>query len=233
MFGALEEQNIIKPGGKIIAGGRTVILEPSGNIGSVDEIGGVVFRIPDTDRVLQLDELVSIRRGYADPHKLPALCNDRPAIILSVSTVDGTNNVEFGARLTAMLDDIEQELPIGYVFDCATFQPDLIEDAVNNAVSNVYQTLAIVLAVVMLFLGVRTGLIVGSFVPLTMLLGILVMRYFEVKLQRMSIAAMIIALGLLIDNGIVVAEDIRVRIERGADKLKAATESARSLAIPL
>ena len=132
-----------------------------------------------------------------------------------------------------MLDDIEQELPIGYVFDCATFQPDLIEDAVNNAVSNVYQTLAIVLAVVMLFLGVRTGLIVGSFVPLTMLLGILVMRYFEVELQRMSIAAMIIALGLLIDNGIVVAEDIRVRIERGADKLKAATESARSLAIPL
>lgn len=233
IFGALEEQNIIKPGGEITAGGRTVILEPSGNIGSVDEIGGVVFRIPDTDRVLRLDELVSIRRGYADPPKLPAFYNDRPAIIMSVSTVDGTNNVEFGARLTAMLDNIEQELPIGYVFDYATFQPDLIEDAVNNAVSNVYQTLAIVLAVVMLFLGVRTGLIVGSFVPLTMLLGILVMRYFEVELQRMSIAAMIIALGLLVDNGIVVAEDIRVRMERGADKLKAATESAQSLAIPL
>lgn len=233
IFGALEQQNIIEPGGEITAGGRTVILEPSGNLGSVDEIGGVVFRIPNTDRVMRLDELVSIRRGYADPPNLPSFYNDRPAIILSVSTIDGTNNVEFGARLTEMLDNIEQELPIGYVFDYASFQPELIEQAVSGAVSNVYQTLAIVLAVVMLFLGVRTGLIVGSFVPLTMLLGILVMRYFEVELQRMSIAAMIIALGLLVDNGIVVAEDIRVRMERGADRIRAAADSAQSLAIPL
>lgn len=233
IFGALEEQNIIEPGGEVVAGGRTVILEPSGNLDSVDEIGAVVFRIPNTDRVLRLDELVSIRRDYADPPSLPSFYNDRPAIILSVSTVEGTNNVEFGARLTAMLDDIEQDLPIGYVFDYASFQPELIEQAVSSAVSNVYQTLAIVLAVVMLFLGIRTGLIVGSFVPLTMLLGILAMRYFEVELQRMSIAAMIIALGLLVDNGIVVAEDIRVRMERGADRIKAATESAQSLAIPL
>lgn len=233
IFGALEQQNIIEPGGEIVAGGRTVILEPSGNLDSVDEIGAVVFNIPNTDRVLRLDEVVTIRRGYADPPRLPAFYNDRPAIILSVSTIDGTNNVEFGAQLTALLDRIEQDLPIGYVFDYATFQPDLIEDAVSNAVSNVYQTLAIVLAVVMLFLGVRTGLIVGSFVPLTMLLGILVMRYFEVELQRMSIAAMIIALGLLVDNGIVVAEDIRVRMEKGADRIKAAADSAQSLAIPL
>ncbi len=233
IFGALEEQNIIAPGGEISAGGRTVILEPSGNLDSVAEIGAVVFNIPGTDRVLRLDEVVSIRRDYADPPRLPAFYNDRPAIILSVSTIEGTNNVEFGTRLTALLDRIEQDLPIGYVFDYASFQPELIEEAVSNAVSNVYQTLAIVLAVVMLFLGVRTGLIVGSFVPLTMLLGILVMRYFGVELQRMSIAAMIIALGLLVDNGIVVAEDIRVRMERGADRIKAAAESVRSLAIPL
>lgn len=233
IFGTLEKQNIIKPGGEIVAGGRTVILEPSGNLKSVEEIGAVVFSIPNTDRVLRLDEVVSIRRGYVDPPRLPSFYNDRPAIILSVSTIEGTNNVEFGTRLTTLLGEIEQELPIGYVFDYATFQPDLIKDAVSNAVSNVYQTLAIVLAVVMLFLGVRTGLIVGSFVPLTMLLGILVMRYFEVELQRMSIAAMIIALGLLVDNGIVVAEDIRVRMERGADRFKAAADSAQSLAIPL
>ena len=233
IFGALEEQNIIQPGGEIVAGGRTVILEPSGNLDSVEEIGAVVFNIPNTDRVLRLDEVVSIRRGYADPPSLPAFYNDRPAIILSVSTVEGTNNVEFGTRLTAMLDKFEQELPIGYVFDYATFQPELIKQAVSSAVSNVYQTLAIVLAVVMLFLGVRTGLIVGSFVPLTMLLGILVMRYFEVELQRMSIAAMIIVLGLLVDNGIVVAEDIRVRMERGVDRVAAAIGSAQSLAIPL
>jgi multidrug efflux pump subunit AcrB len=233
IFGALKQQNIIEPGGEIVADGRAVLLEPSGNFKSVDELRAVVFRIPNSDRVLRLDEVVDIKRIYVDPPQTPSFHNDRPAIILSVSTVEGTNNLEFGARLTALLKEIEVELPIGYVLDYATFQPDLIEEAVQGAVSNVYQTLAIVLVVVMVFLGLRTGLIVGFFVPLTMLLGIILMRYFEIELQRMSIAAMIIALGLLVDNGIVVAEDIRVRLERGVDRMRAAAEAGGSLAVPL
>jgi len=233
VFGALPRQNIIEPGGDISAGGRIVTLEPSGNFESVDEIAATVFRIPDTGRVLRLDEVVEIRRGYADPPVFPSFFNDRPAIVLSVSTVEGTNNIAFGQELTRLLDEAEQELPIGYVLDYATFQPDLIEAAVQSAVSNVYQTLAIVLAVVIVFLGLRTGLIVGSFVPLTMLLGIVVMSFAGVELQRMSIAAMIIALGLLVDNGIVVAEEIRVRMERGADRVKAASDTVAGLAVPL
>ncbi len=233
IFGALKQQNIIEPGGEIVADGRAVLLEPSGNLKSVDELRAVVFRIPNSDRVLRLDEVVDIKRVYIDPPQTPSFHNDRPAIILSVSTVEGTNNLEFGERLTTLLKDIEGELPIGYVLDYATFQPDLIEEAVQGAVSNVYQTLAIVLVVVMVFLGLRTGLIVGFFVPLTMLLGIILMRYFEIELQRMSIAAMIIALGLLVDNGIVVAEDIRVRLERGVDRMRAAAEAGGSLAVPL
>ena len=109
----------------------------------------------------------------------------------------------------------------------------MISAAVDSAVSNVYQTLAIVLAVVMVFLGIRTGLIVGFFVPLTMLLGIIIMSTAGVELQRMSIAATIIALGLLVDNAIVVAEDIRVRLERGVDRARAAAESGAALAVPL
>tara|TARA_R110002110_G_scaffold415612_2_gene651624 strand:- start:86964 stop:90059 length:3096 start_codon:yes stop_codon:yes gene_type:complete len=233
IFGALAEQNIIEPGGEIVADGRTLLLEPSGNLESISEIADVVFNIPGTDRVLRLDEVVTIRRELVDPPQNPSFYNDRPAIVLSVSTIEGTNNVAFGDRLTAALEEIEQELPIGYVLDYATFQPELIAAAVDGAVSNVYQTLAIVLVVVMLFLGVRTGLIVGSFVPLTMLLGIIVMRVVDVELQRMSIAATIIALGMLVDNGIVVAEDIRVRLGRGVERMRAATESGASLAIPL
>jgi multidrug efflux pump len=233
IFGALSQQNIIEPGGEISADSRTILLEPSGNLSSVEAIRDVVFRIPGTDRVLRLDEVLTIRRSLIDPPKNPAFFNDHEAIVLSVSTIEGTNNVAFGAELTKLLDDIQQELPIGYVFDYATFQPDLIAESVNGAVSNVYQTLAIVLAVVMVFLGLRTGLIVGFFVPLTMLLGVIVMRLAEVELQRMSIAATIIALGLLVDNAIVVAEDIRTRLERGSERRKAAMDSAASLAVPL
>ena len=233
IFGALAQQNIIEPGGEIVAEGRQIILEPSGNLESVDEIRNVVFRIPDTDRVLRLDEVVDVRRALADPPENPSFFNNRPAIVLSVSTIEGTDNVAFGDRLTAMLDDIQADLPVGYVLEYATFQPELIATAVQGAVSNVYQTLAIVLVVVMVFLGLRTGLIVGFFVPLTILLGIIVMRFAGVELQRMSIAATIIALGLLVDNGIVVAEDIRVRLERGVDRISAAAQSGASLAVPL
>jgi multidrug efflux pump subunit AcrB len=180
-----------------------------------------------------LGEILSVRRELVDPPESPAFFNNKPAIILSVSTVEGTNNVEFGDRLTALLDDIQQDLPIGYVLEPATFQPKLIAAAVNSAVSNVYQTLIIVLVVVMVFLGLRTGLIVGFFVPLTMLFGIIIMSLVGVELQRMSIAATIISLGMLVDNGIVVAEDIRVRLARGAARRDAATESGRALAIPL
>lgn len=233
VVGALIGQNVISPGGEINAGGRSVLLEPSGNYESVEEIRDTVFTIPNTNRVARLDEVFDIVRTRVDPPVTPSYFNDHEAIILSVSTIEGTNNVEFGEHLTAMLSGIQQELPIGYVLEYATFQPDLIEASVQGAISNVYQTLAIVLAVVMLFLGVRTGLIVGSFVPMTMLLGIIVMSLLGVELQRMSIAAMIIALGLLVDNGIVVAEDIRVRLERGVERKKAAIDSGRSLAIPL
>lgn len=233
IFGALANQNIIAPGGEIIAGGRKLRLQPSGRFLESTEIGKTLFTIPNTNQVLPLEEIVKVTRSIQSPAKFPSYFNNSPAIIISIATIEGTNNVAFGAALTDMLNDLQQDLPIGYVLDYATFQPDLIETAVSGAISNVYQTLVIVLTVVMLFLGIRTGLIVGSFVPMTMLVGILVMRFLDVELQRMSIAAMIIALGLLVDNGIVVAEDIRARLERGFPRFQAATDSVKTLSIPL
>ena len=102
-----------------------------------------------------------------------------------------------------------------------------------GGLSNVYQTLVIVLVVVMLFLGVRTGLIVGSFVPMTMLLGLISMRFFDIELERVSIASSIIALGMLVDNGIVIAEDIRSRLERGEERNAACLATGQTLSIPL
>jgi len=233
IFGQLEQQNIVEPGGTIKVGDRAVTIEPSGNFESIDEIKDVVFTIPGSTQVARLEEVVSVVRKFSDPPSKPVFFNGHPAIILSVSTLEGTNNVDFGNQLSALLDSIQQDLMIGFVLDYATYQPELIETSVSSAVNNVYQTLAIVLTVVMIFLGVRTGLIVGSFVPLTMLGGIIIMRALDIEFQRMSIAAMIIALGLLVDNGIVMAEDIRVRMERGIDRIKAAIEAGKTLAIPL
>ena len=229
----LQTQNIILPGGDIDAAGQSIVLEPSGNFNSVAEIEQVHIEIPGTDQVARLSDLVTVRRGYIDPPRMPVYFNGKPAIVLSVSIEDGINSVAFGKKLKRKVGILQKNLPWGYVLDFATFQPDLVDASVNSAVNNLYQTLAIVLFVVMLFLGVRTGLIVGSFVPITMLLSIIIMRQFDVELQRVSIAALIIALGMLVDNGIVIAEDIKTRFSNGEDRVKAAIASGKILAIPL
>jgi multidrug efflux pump len=230
----LVKQNVILPGGKIDAAGRDIILEPSGNFRNIEDIRQMLISVNEDDNSnIQLMDLLEVERGYSDPAKDLAYFKGRPAVVISVSITPGVNSVEFGERLTRKIQAIESHLPIGYQLEYATFQPDLVVDAVNGALSNVYQTLAIVLVVVMLFLGLRTGLIVGSFVPMTMLMGLILMRFSGVELERVSIASAIIALGMLVDNGIVVAEDIRTRLERGEEKRKACIDSGSELAIPL
>ena len=229
----LVEQNIVLPGGQVDAAAQNVIVTPTGNFQSVDDIENVEFTIPETQQTIRLRDIVTVERGYADPPRDLVYFNGKRAIVLSVSITPGVNSVAFGEQLTRKLKVLESQLPIGYVLEYATFQPDLVEAAVDGGLNNVYQTIAIVLVVVMIFLGVRTGLIVGAFVPMTMLLGIILMPFFGVEFERVSIASSIIALGMLVDNGIVIAEDIRSRLERGEERRQACIETGRTLAIPL
>lgn len=229
----LKKQNVLLPGGKMDIEGEIFTIETSGNFDDVSEIGSLLISVPGTDKTIPLRDILRIRRGYADPPVKPAYFNGEQCIIFSVVLLDGLNAVRFGTDLTVKLREIEQTLPIGYRFEYATYQPDLIEKAVNGAVSNVVQTLVIVLIVVMVFLGGRTGIIVGSFVPMVMLMGLVIMRLWGIDMQRMSIASMIIALGMLVDNGIVVAEDIRTRMEAGTSPREACLEAGQTLSVPL
>ncbi|MEJ1355686.1 MAG: efflux RND transporter permease subunit [Candidatus Sedimenticola sp. (ex Thyasira tokunagai)] len=229
----LQSQNVLLSGGRFRVDEREFLIEPSGNINSVEQLHDIEIPIPGSELAIPLQDLVKIRRAYVDPPEKPAYFNGRQAIVLSVSILEGTDAVEFGERLKTRVAEAEQSLPIGYVLEFATFQPALIDKAVFGAISNLMQTVIIVLAVVMLFLGLRTGLVVGAFVPLVMLIGLAIMAMLGVELQRISIASMILALGLLVDNGIVVAEDIRSRLERGEERREAVISAGRSLAVPL
>ena len=229
----LRSQNIILPGGRIDANGQDIIVEASGTFTDVDDIGAVLVPIPGSATTIPLRDIVQVTRDFADPAERPVFFNGHPAIVISVSILDGVNSVDFGKRLTQRLHTIEQSLPVGYVLQYATYQPDLVERAVNGAISNLGQTLVIVTLVVVLFLGVRAGLIVGAFVPVTILLALVGMSIWHVELQRMSIATAIIALGIMVDNGIVVAEGMRNRLASGEDRKQAAIETARTLGLPL
>lgn len=230
---ALVAQNAVAPTGSALVDGLSFVVEPTGDLVDAADIAAVQFQVPGSSEFLTIGDIADVSEGFADPPSNPVIFNGRQAIAIAVSTHAGVDNVAFGETLTAAVDDLRYELPIGLELDFASYQPELIEEAVGGAISNVFQTLAIVLVVVMLFLGLRAGLIVGAFVPLTMILGLIVMSLLEVELQRMSIAATIIALGLLVDNGIVIAEDVKGRMLRGVAPRTAAIEAGRTLAIPL
>ena len=233
IYDTLVKQNVVLPGGRVDAAEQDIIVEPTGNFQSIEDIENVQIKIPGTQQTTYLRDIVTVERGYADPPHDLAYLDGKRAIVISVSITPGVNAVEFGKLLTEKIRDLEAGLPIGYVLQYATFQPDLVEAAVNGGLSNVYQTLVTVLVVVMLFLGMRTGMIVGSFVPMVMLLGLILMGNFGIELERVSIASVIIALGMLVDNGIVISEDIRTRLERGEEKREACIAAGQTLAIPL
>jgi len=233
LVATLRQQNIVLPGGRVDTGGPSISIEPSGDFSGVGDIRDVILDLPGTDRGIYLRDIATIRRAYVDPPQEPVYFNGEPAVLLGVSMIAGENVIEFGDRLAARVAALEATLPVGYRLAFATFQPEVVATAIDGFTSNLYQTLAIVLGVVVLFLGLRTGLIVGTMVPLAMLLAVIVMRQSGIELQRVSIAALIIALGMLVDNGIVTAEYIKTRMLVGDDRRHAAETAGRELAIPL
>ncbi|RVU38446.1 efflux RND transporter permease subunit [Hwanghaeella grinnelliae] len=233
LISALRQQNIIRPGGNVNVGPEEIILEPTGNYQSVDDIGETLITLPNNSDVIPLKDIVSIRRDYADPPERPSYFNGEPAIMFAISMLSGQNVLEYAPRMKAEIQRIEDTLPIGYELKIATYQADQVRATIDGVSLNVVETLAIVLVVVMVFLGVRTGAIVGAIVPCVMLGTLGIMSLAGMELQRMSLATLIIALGLLVDNGIVVAEDFKRRLESGMDRYEAMVSGGRELAIPL
>ncbi|MCL6416727.1 efflux RND transporter permease subunit [Aestuariirhabdus sp. Z084] len=229
---ALRAQNIVLPGGTINAAGQNVVIEPSGDLRSVEEIQDLAIETDDGELVY-LRDLATVRRDYIDPPKAPAFFNNQQAIVLGISMVSSSNVVELGKQINERLALLTPKLPLGMHLDIAIFQPDLVQASVSNATNNLMQTMVAVLVVVMLFLGWRTGLIVGAMVPLSIMATLIGMAVWGIELHRISIAAIIVALGLLVDNGVVIAEDIRQRMDRGMARLDAVTATPKALAIPL
>lgn len=228
----LREQNILASGGSLDAAGASLGIAPSGAFDTEDALRDLLVSTPGNGLV-RLGDIAAVRRGYTEPARRPVFFRGEPALVLSVIAEEGVNAVAYGKTLDAHLDEIRGELPLGLVLEYATYQPVLIQKAVSTALTNVLQTVAVVLLVVIIFMGLRGGLIVSTLVPLALLITLVVMRVLEIELHRVSIAAMIIALGMLVDTGIVMVEEIQSRIVAGAAPREAAEAAGKSLAVPL
>jgi multidrug efflux pump subunit AcrB len=230
---ALVSRNLVLPGGSIDTGRREIIVSPRGDLRSVEDIENVAIEIPDTGEMIRIRDIASVRRGYVDPPTTPFYYGGEQAVLIGVSMAEGRNVLDVGPRVVERLEEIEALLPVGFRLRVGNYQPTHVDRAVSAVSSNLFQTIAIVLVVIIGFLGVRTGLIVGLHVPLTMIVTLGVMFYFEIAMHRISLATLIISLGLLVDNGIVVAEEIGKRLFQGEKRIDAATNTGRALAQPL
>ena len=230
---SLRAQNILLPGGRINLNDVELIVETQGLFTSIEEIEEVLIPVSGTQASIPLRDIATIRKAYVEPINNPAYYNGHPSIVLSVFILRGVDAVAFGERLQQEVQALEQALPWGYVLEFATYQPELINKSINGMVINVIESVAIVLVVVMLLLGLRTGLIVGSFIPLVMLFGLVTMLALGIDLERMSLATMIIALGMFVDNAIVVSDDIKVNMEKGMARKDAVLKTGNTLTVPL
>jgi multidrug efflux pump subunit AcrB len=233
VLGPVAEQNRILPAGALYTeDGLRYSIEPSGAFADEAAIGNVPISTP-SGAIIQARDVLTIRRGYADPVRKPVYFNGRAAVVLAVSMVSNANIADFGRDLEQHIAILTADLPAGMSLDLVTHQSPIVRQSLDEASENLLQTVATVLVVVMLFLGLRAGAIVGAIVPLAILLALVGMQLWEVPLHRISIAAIIISLGLLVDNGVVMAEDIKKRIDGGMERLDAALAASASLGIPL
>ena len=229
----LEERNIVVSGGSFKLGDERISLEPSGNFESMAEIGATLLRLPGTNQLFQLRDVAQLNRGYVDPPESLVRVNGEPAIAIAIAMRDGGNNIKLGAAVKDALADFHQRYPIGIDFQLVSFSPQEVDDKVKGFVLNLLQAVAVVSLVMLVTLGLRTGLVVSSLIPITMLLSMIIMSALSIGLDQISLAALIIALGMLVDNGIVMSESIMVQMEKGKSAVQAAIDSASELRTPL
>ena len=229
----LQAGNIIISGGAIETAVERITLEPTGNFTSVEDISRTVLTLPGTGETVFLGDVADVRRGYVDPPRSTVRANGEPALVLAISMREGGNIIELGENIRAAIAALEARYPVGVAFDILAFQPEVVDRAISSFVTSIFQAVGIVLVCMLLFLGLRTGLVVATLVPMTMLATLALMQVLGIGLDKMSLASLIIALGLLVDNAIVMSESILVRMRAGEDAREAALASARELRGPL
>ncbi|MDW4499342.1 efflux RND transporter permease subunit [Sulfitobacter sp. D35] len=232
VIAAVRDQNVRLPSGSVVSGTARVPLDTSGDLAGVEDIRDLLIELPDQGLV-RLGDLVTVTRGLSDPPVRPVFQDGRPAIVLAVEMQDGEDITDVGPQLKETVAAFLAGQPIGIDATFSTFQPEIVEDSVYGALLNMAQTFAVVLIVMLFFLGWREALVVAAIVPLAVSFAFGLMGPFGVELQQVSIAAIIISLGLLVDNGVVIVEDMQRRIGEGAARADAAIEAGRQYVVPL
>ena len=224
--------NIVFPGGEVSLEDERLVLEPTGSYAGLDDLARTLIPVGQGGQVY-LGDITRIVRDYETPMQRLVRINGQPGLSLSVALGEGANIIALGREADRLVAFHQERAPLGITFNRVASQDFEVEKSVADFTSNLLQSVAVVLVTMLLFLGLRTGLVVASLIPMTIVATLFVMGLFDIGLNQVSLAALIMALGMLVDNAIVVSEAISVKMERGTGAREAAIESARELAVPL
>ena len=231
LFSALANQNDVTPGGFVETAGPRVYLRLDGTIDSLDTVRAIP--IAANGRSLKLGDIAEVRRGYEDPKTFEIRNNGEAALMLGLVMKPGFNGLALGEALNAEEVKIHHELPVGIGFSKITDQAHVIEEAIHEFMVKFFTALSVVIVVSLLTLGFRVGIVVALAVPLTLSAVFVIMMLTGRDFDRITLGALILSLGLLVDDAIIAIEMMVVRMEEGADRISAATYAWSATAAPM
>ncbi|POR00959.1 acriflavine resistance protein B [Alkalispirochaeta sphaeroplastigenens] len=229
----IRAQNIVLPGGEVFTEWERIILGPTGNFESLEELKNLLIPLPARGEVVFLQDIAHVHMGYREPAQTHVHTTGKPAVAVGISLRDGGNINILGDDVKEVVARYQQELPVGINLDFVAIQADHVRDRVNNFGINLIQAMVTIMAVMLISIGFRMGMVVTSLVPVTMLTTFFVFLLFGIGIDQVSLASLIIALGMLVDNSIVIAESTMVLSAGGLSPRDAAIRSAKELGSPL
>ncbi len=227
----LQAQNVLTPAGNFETPSERIYLRTSGDFESTESVKNIPIRA--AGRTFRLGDIANVTRGYSDPPQPKMRFMGHEALGIGVSMRKGGDIIALGGNLDRELERIEKTLPVGLDIERVNDQPRAVRASVGEFVRSVAEAVLIVLAVSFISLGVRTGIVVALSIPLVLALTFMFMQIFDVGLHKISLGALILALGLLVDDAIIAVEMMAVKMEEGMDRFKAASFAYTSTAFPM
>jgi len=232
IFDQLSTQNAVVAGGTVEVGGQRMVISPSGDIDSVEAISNLLVS-SGQGRVVQLRDIANVSRGLREPAEFLAYYDGEPALIMGIAAVSGSNVVAVERALAARLVELEEQKPAGIVLHEFYNQGKTVDQSVSDFVVNVLIALAIVIGALFIFMGLKSGLVIGIGLVLTIAATLGTMYIGDIPMHRISLGALIIALGMLVDNAIVVTDGILTGCQRGRKIIDIASDVVRRSMWPL
>lgn len=231
LINLLRTQNAVVKSGTFDSPDERIRIEVSGRFSTLEDLRELRLRANNQD--FKLSDVARVYRGYEYPPKDSVRYNGQETLLLGVSMREGGDVIALGHALDKKIAHIQQNLPVGLSFETVSSQPKIVARSVNDFVMSLVEALVIVLGVSLISLGLRTGIVVAITIPVVLAATFLVMNLFDIGLHKISLGALILALGLLVDDAIIAVEMMSSKMEQGMERAKAAAFAYTSTAMPM